>query len=105
LKHEITPEYRYIVGDAADAYWDQPQRVFARRRTLSRRIHRELVHVLPGYVVVYDRVTLKPNFATVDVEYVLNTRNAPRSAATPSRAPAAGTNWCRRRFFLHPISP
>jgi len=99
LKHEITPEYRYIVGDAADAYWTNPSGYSHGDDPYLDVFTRELVHVLPGYVVVYDRVTLKPNFANVDVEYVLNVRNAPTISGNTVTAASSGNKLVQKTLL------
>jgi len=59
FKYEHTGAYTYAVGDAADAYYND-QQVWCYSSDGTKQLNtfqRELVHILPGYVVVFDRVT------------------------------------------------
>jgi hypothetical protein len=77
VKHEFTNEYSYVMGDAADAYWVNPGQYASGDEPYLKTYLRELVHILPDYIVVYDRVTPLPKFQNVPITYLLNTRNAP----------------------------
>lgn len=77
VKHEFTNEYSYVLGDAADAYWTNPGSYSSGGEPYLKTYMRELVHAMPNYVVVYDRVTPLAKFSNVPIAYVLNTRNAP----------------------------
>ena len=77
IKHEITDQYAYVMGDASDAYWVNPGGWGHGYEPYLDTYLRELVHVFPGYVVVYDRVTPLSKFEDVTITYVLNTRNEP----------------------------
>jgi parallel beta-helix repeat protein len=77
LRYELTPEYSYVVGDATDAYWTNPSGYSHGDDPYLDVFQRELVHALPNYVVVYDRVTPRSNFASVPIAYVMNTQNTP----------------------------
>lgn len=68
VKFEATPGYTYAVGDASDAYWTNPAEYSHGDDKMTEIFQRELVHILPGYVVAFDRITLTPDFATVPVE-------------------------------------
>jgi len=62
LKFKATNEYTYVVGDATDAYNSGA----VRRLNVFQR---EFVHVLPDFVVVFDRIT--PVSAGSEIKYVL----------------------------------
>lgn len=77
LRNELTAEYRYVMGDAADAYWTNNGAFDTGDEPYLSTYLRELVHVLPNYVVVYDRVTPLTKFQNVPIAYLLNMRNTP----------------------------
>ena len=58
-KYEVGQGYMYVVGDASDAYYkDQKSECWS--STGTKQLHtflRELIHILPNYVVVYDRIS------------------------------------------------
>ncbi|MDH4037352.1 MAG: right-handed parallel beta-helix repeat-containing protein [Candidatus Krumholzibacteria bacterium] len=59
-----SPAYVYTMGDASDAYYDDLEvNCYSQDGTKQlTTFQRELVHVLPGYIVVFDRVTpINPN--------------------------------------------
>lgn len=74
-KFEGGPEFSYIVGDASDAYYTGAGQFGNGNTRLLDIFTRELVHVFPGYVIVYDRVT--PRNATHLPTYQLQTTNMP----------------------------
>ena len=77
VKHEFSAEYSYARGDATDAYWSNPGGYSDGDEPYLKTYLRELVHAMPNYVFVYDRVTPLTKFANVPITYLLNTRNAP----------------------------
>jgi parallel beta-helix repeat protein len=56
-KFEGNAEFSYVVGDASDAYYTNAGQFGNGNQRLLDIFTRELVHIRPGYVVVYDRVT------------------------------------------------
>jgi hypothetical protein len=68
VKFDSTDEYTYVVGDASDAY-------YAGGQSLLDVFQRELVHVLPDFVVVFDRVT--PKNSGSEVKTLIQTHDYP----------------------------
>ena len=68
IKHEFASDYSYAVGDASDAYWTNPGDYSHGDDKMVDIFHREVVHVLPEYIVVFDRVTLAAGFENEIVE-------------------------------------
>jgi hypothetical protein len=62
------PGYVYALGDASDAYWTNPGPYSHGDEKLTDVFQRELVHILPGYVVSFDRVSLTNKFASAEVK-------------------------------------
>ena len=64
-KQEVQPGHAYVVGDASDAYHN------GGGQSLLQTYQRELVHIHPDYIVVYDRIT--PVDSNSTVAYLLHT--------------------------------
>jgi hypothetical protein len=79
LKYKATDEYSYVVGDATDAYYGSGSKN-AGDPPLLDVFQRELVHVYPDFVVVFDRITSKS--AGTDVEYLIHSHNTPSIQGT-----------------------
>jgi hypothetical protein len=76
-RYENTTDYAYAVGDASDAYYTDMQ-VPCNSSTGTKQLNvfqRELVHIRPGYVVMYDRVT--PISSGADIESMFHYHNEP----------------------------
>lgn len=73
LKYESGSNYAYMVGDAGDAYYLGQKD--AGGRPLINTFQREIVHIKPDHVVVFDRVT--PVDSTSDITWLLHTRLQP----------------------------
>lgn len=86
VKHEFTSEYSYVIGDAADAYWTNPGSYRTGDEPYLRTYYRELVHAMPNYVVVFDRVTPLTKWANVPITYLLNTRTEPTISGNTATA-------------------
>ncbi len=72
IRYEAAPTYTYAVGDASDAYYTNPGNYGSGDQKMVDVFQRELVHILPGYVVAYDRVTLAPGFEQQPVEVLFH---------------------------------
>jgi len=68
LKYDAQPGYVYAVGDAADAYYTNPGHYGHGDDKMLQVFQRELVHILPQYIAVFDRVVPLPAFADAVVE-------------------------------------
>jgi len=68
-KYEAMGDRTYVVGDASDAYHD------GGGQSLLQSYNREVVHVKPDYIVVFDRVT--PVDSNSTLTYLLHTKNQP----------------------------
>lgn len=86
VKHEFTSEYSYVLGDAADAYWTNPGGYRTGDEPYLRTYLREVVHAMPNYVVVFDRVTPLTKWANVPITYLLNTRTEPTISGNTATA-------------------
>lgn len=75
IKYEAKPEYTYAVGDASDAYYSNASGWGGGYDKMTDVYQRELVHVQPDVIVVYDRVTPTSAYAGKDVTYLLNSLN------------------------------
>lgn len=62
------PGYVYALGDASDAYWTNPAEYSHGDEKLVDVFQRELVHIQPGYVVAFDRISLASKFASAEVK-------------------------------------
>lgn len=75
-KFEASTDYTYVVGDASDAYYGG---TYGRKDRgdppLLDTFIRELVHILPDYVIVFDRISAV-NPSTMPT-YLLQFRNQP----------------------------
>jgi hypothetical protein len=67
IKYEAAPTYTYAVGDASDAYWTNPGEYSHGDDKMVDVYLRELVHILPGYVVAFDRISLSSGFTSSEV--------------------------------------
>jgi hypothetical protein len=67
VKFEAAPTYTYAAGDASDAYWTNPGEYSHGDEKMVDVFQREMVHILPGYVVVFDRVSLSSGFESAEV--------------------------------------
>ncbi len=72
IRYEAAPTYTYAVGDASDAYWTNPGNYGSGDQKMVDVFQRELVHILPGYVVAYDRVTLAAGFEQEPVDVLFH---------------------------------
>jgi hypothetical protein len=75
IKYEAKPEYTYAVGDASDAYYSNASGWGGGYNKMTTVFQRELVHLQPDVIVVYDRVTPTAAYADKDVTYLLNSKN------------------------------
>ncbi len=62
LKYDAQPGYVYAVGDAADAYYTNPGHYGRGDDKMLKVFQRELVHILPNYIAVFDRVVPETGF-------------------------------------------
>ena len=99
IKHEITDQYAYVMGDATDAYWVNPGGYGHGSEPYLDNYLRELVHVFPGYVVVYDRVTPLTKFENVTITYQLITQNEPTISGNIATA-VSGPNKLVQKTLL-----
>jgi hypothetical protein len=75
-KYELTNEYSYAVGDASDAYYGgQYGRKDQGDPPLITHFEREFVHVLPDFILVFDRIT--PVSASSEIKYLVHSRYQP----------------------------
>jgi hypothetical protein len=72
VKFEPAAGYTYMVGDASDAYWSNPEPYGPGDEKMVDVFHRELVHIMPGYVVCFDRISLRSGFTNADVKNVFH---------------------------------
>lgn len=86
-------DYVYIIGDASDAYYTNSDQFGNGDERLLDVFTRELVHVLPGYVVVYDRIAAKD--PTQMPTWLLNTAHEPQVVGNSVIATNGGrlVNW------------
>ncbi len=77
IKFEAGNNYTYVVGDASDAYYTDPGGWGHGKDKMLDIFQRELVHIFPGYVVVFDRITPTPQFQSATITYLLNTYYQP----------------------------
>ncbi|MFH1754076.1 MAG: Ig-like domain-containing protein, partial [Candidatus Latescibacterota bacterium] len=77
IKFETGNNYTYVVGDANDAYYTDPGGWGHGKDKMLDIFQRELVHIFPGYVVVFDRVTPTSQFQNATITYLLNTYYQP----------------------------
>ena len=99
VKHEFTNEYSYVVGDAADAYYTNPGQYSSGGEPYLQTYLRELVHAMPNYVIVYDRVTPVSKYSNVPITYLLNTQNEPSISGNTATA-ASGPNKLVQKTLL-----
>jgi parallel beta-helix repeat protein len=74
-KFDAGSDFTYVVGDASDAYYTNAGQFGNGNTRLLDVFTRELVHVFPGYVIVYDRVT--PRNSSHLPTWQLHTENNP----------------------------
>jgi parallel beta-helix repeat protein len=75
-KYELTSEYSYAVGDASDAYYGgEYGRKDQGDPPLLTHFEREFVHVLPDFVLVFDRIT--PVNASSEIKYLVHSHYQP----------------------------
>jgi hypothetical protein len=98
------PGYVYALGDASDAYWTNPGSYSHGDEKLTDVFQRELVHIQPGYVVSFDRISLTNKFSAADVKVLFH---YPYSKPTSSGGAWASTSGGNRVFHkvLTPVSP
>ena len=98
------PGYVYALGDASDAYWTNPGEYSHGDEKLVDVYQRELVHIMPGYVVAFDRISLASKFASADVRSLFH---YPYTKPTLSGDTWVATNGPNRVFhrILTPASP
>ncbi len=89
------PGYVYALGDASDAYWTNPGDTGHGTQKMVDVFQREFVHILPGYVVVFDRVSMASAFVNTPVTAVFH---YPRSKPTQSGDTWVSTNGPNRVF-------
>ncbi len=99
VKHEFTGEYSYARGDATDAYWTNPGGYRTGDEPYLKTYLREMVHAMPNYVFVFDRVTPLTKFAGVPITYLLNTRNTPTISGQTATA-VSGPNKLVQKTLL-----
>ncbi len=99
VKHEFTAEYSYSRGDATDAYWSNPGGYSDGDEPYLKTYLRELVHAMPNYVFVFDRVTPLTKFANVPITYLLNTRSEPSISGQTATA-VSGPNKLVHKTLL-----
>jgi len=76
LKYKATDEYTYVVGDATDAYYGGEIGNKDRGDPhLLTMFQRELVHIQPDFVVVFDRIT--PVSASSEIKYLIHSHDQP----------------------------
>jgi len=71
-RFEAAPGYTYALGDASDAYWSNPEPYGPGDDKMVDVFHRELVHIMPGYVVAFDRLSMNSQFTGSDVRNVFH---------------------------------
>jgi hypothetical protein len=81
-------DYTYVVGDASDAYYTNAGQFGNGNQRLLDIFTRELVHVFPGYVIVYDRVT--PRNPSHLPTWQLHTENSPTQTGNRIDASTGG---------------
>ncbi|HEX5133271.1 MAG TPA: right-handed parallel beta-helix repeat-containing protein [Candidatus Krumholzibacteria bacterium] len=98
------PGYMYAVGDASDAYWTNPGSYSHGDEKLTDVFQRELVHLFPGYVVVFDRVSLASKFATAEVKSMLHFPYVKPTQSGDTWVSTTGPNRVFQRILL-PAAP
>jgi hypothetical protein len=73
IKFESSANFAYVVGDASDAYYSGQKD--AGGQSLVNTYQREIVHIKPDHIVVFDRIT--PVDSTSDITWVLHTPKQP----------------------------
>ena len=68
IKYDAQPGYVYAVGDASDAYYTNPGHYGRGDDKMLKVYQRELVHILPNYIAVFDRVVPAAGFENAVVK-------------------------------------
>jgi Bacterial Ig domain/Periplasmic copper-binding protein (NosD) len=104
VKYEAAATYTYAVGDASDAYYTNPGEYGHGDQKMVDVFQRELVHILPGYVVAFDRLSLHSGFTSSPVQCVFH---YPYAKPTQTGGAWVATNGPGRLFqrVLLPESP
>lgn len=68
LKYDAEPGYVYAVGDAADAYYTNPGHYGTGQTKMLKVYQRELVHILPNYIAVFDRIVPAAGFESAVIK-------------------------------------
>lgn len=89
------PDYVYVLGDASDAYWTNPGDTGHGTQKMVDVFQREMVHILPGYVVVFDRVSLASGFESTPVSDMFH---YPKAQPTQSGNTWVATGGANRVF-------
>jgi hypothetical protein len=95
-KFEYTDDYTYVVGDASDAYWtNQKSSCNSDVSNGDKQLNvfqRELVHIRPGYVILFDRISpINPNSDIDNIFHYHNDHQAiPVAANTIESANGGG---------------
>jgi len=96
IKYESGTNYTYMVGDAGDAYYQGEKD--AGGQSLIDTYQREIVHIKPDHVVVFDRITATDS--TSDITWLLHTRFQPSLDGSGLRADNGDG-----RLFLQSVLP
>ena len=92
IKYDAEPGYVYAVGDAADAYYTNPGHFGQGTTKMLKVYQRELVHILPNYVAVFDRIVPAAGFESAVIKslfhYPLEQPVASGDLITETRGPA-----------------
>ncbi len=99
VRHELTPEYSYVVGDASDAYWTDPGGYSHGDEKYLDVFDRELVHIRPDYVIVYDRVSASFKFQNVTISYLMNTQSSPSISGNTVTATSGGNKMVQQTLL------
>ena len=81
LKYDAEPGYVYAVGDAADAYYTNPGHYGHGTTKMLKVYQRELVHILPNCIAVFDRIVLAAGFESAVVKSLFHYPLAQPAAA------------------------
>ncbi|MFC1663040.1 MopE-related protein [Patescibacteria group bacterium] len=83
VRFQQTNEYTYAVGDASDAFYTNVNDSHAGDEKMTETYERELLHILPGYVVVYDRFKTTLNFTSSAVQNYFHYRGGTNISPIP----------------------
>jgi hypothetical protein len=98
------PGYVYAVGDASDAYWTNPGEYSHGDEKMIAVYQRELVHILPGYVVAFDRVSPTSKFASAEIKSMFHYPYARPSQSSGVWTCTSGANRVFHQILM-PESP